>query len=235
MAELWVGTSGFAYKGWVGHFYPPGTSSADMLNYYAGHFPTVEINSTFYQFPRAKNLSEWNRRVPKRFQFSFKAHQKITHMKRLKGCDEEVRILFDNLSVLGEHVGVVLFQLPPNAVWHPEVFGSFLQTLPPGKRIAFEFRHKSWMAAPVYELLTRHGYGWCIAETDGAPPVVEYTSGFAYLRLRKTVYKAAELKQWARLVAEQLGAGRSVYAYLKHEEKGEAAKYAQSLLSYVAS
>src|SRR5690242_16815469 len=110
----WIGTSGYSYAEWKGNFYPEKTAAKDMLRFYAGKFPTVEINNTFYKMPKADLLTGWAEQVPERFSFAIKAPQKITHIRRLKECAELLTYLFGVVDVLGARLGPLLFQLPPN-------------------------------------------------------------------------------------------------------------------------
>ena len=98
--KLWVGTSGYSYKPWLGNFYPEGLAAKEMLRFYASRLPAVEINNTFYRLPKESVLQSWAEQVPGDFRFVLKAAQKITHVKRLKECTEEVEYLFRVTAVL---------------------------------------------------------------------------------------------------------------------------------------
>src|SRR5438552_7413432 len=136
-----VGTSGFSYKEWKGSFYPEDLAAKDMLSYYAGRLPSVEINNTFYRMPQPDLLENWRSQVSAGFRFSLKAPQRITHFKRLKEVEEETKYFLETASVLGDGLGVVLFQLPPNMKKDLPRLESFLRNLPLELRAAFEFRH----------------------------------------------------------------------------------------------
>jgi uncharacterized protein YecE (DUF72 family) len=230
--RLFVGTSGFAYKEWVGEFYPPGTKSADYLARYAERLPSVEINYTFQRLPTPATLAQWCERTPENFVFSLKAHRRITHMARLSGVEEGLRSFLDGVAPLGERLGPVLFQCPPTLSYRPEVLESFLAALPPGRRYAMEFRHQSWEMDDVRERLAASGVAWCVADTDErAAPFVITAPDFAYLRLRRTEYHEKALAGWGKTIATALEAGKDVYAYLKHEESAAGARWAQQLRS----
>ena len=144
MAErtrLHVGTSGFAYKEWKGAFYPSALPASGMLPYYADHFHTVEINSTFYRLPSEDALLAWAEAVPADFTFAFKAPQTITHRKRLREADESTERFLSVIKTLGGRLGPALFQLPPNFKKDLERLEAFLELLPAEMRIAFGFRH----------------------------------------------------------------------------------------------
>jgi uncharacterized protein YecE (DUF72 family) len=230
--RLFVGTSGFAYKEWVGEFYPPGTKSVDYLARYAERLPSVEINYTFQRLPTPTTLAGWRDRTPENFVFSLKAHRRITHMSRLDGVEEGLRSFLDGVAALGQQMGPILFQCPPNLAYRPELLDSFLAVLPPGRRYAMEFRHDSWDVEDARHRLAGAGVAWCVADTDDkAAPFVTTAPDFAYLRLRRTHYDEKALAGWGRTIAAALAAGTDVYAYLKHEESAAGARWAQDLRS----
>ncbi|HEY1423530.1 MAG TPA: DUF72 domain-containing protein, partial [Candidatus Acidoferrum sp.] len=114
--KLFVGTSGYAYKEWKGSFYPEKFPDKEMLSFYAKHFPTVEINYSFYRMPKESVLQIWAAEVPPGFRFAMKANQRITHIQRLRNCEESLKRFLEVASVLieGDHLGPILVQLPPN-------------------------------------------------------------------------------------------------------------------------
>ena len=126
---LYVGTSGYSYKEWKGSFYPEKIQAKDMLSYYSERLSTVEINATFYRMPKADLLENWKAQVPPGFRFSLKASQRITHFKRLKETEPETKYFLETAGVLGDQLGVVLFQLPPNMKKDLPRLESFLQLL----------------------------------------------------------------------------------------------------------
>jgi uncharacterized protein YecE (DUF72 family) len=230
--RLFVGTSGFAYKEWVGDFYPPGTKSADYLACYAERLSSVEINYSFQRLPSPATLAQWCEHTPEGFVFSLKAHRRITHMARLNGVDEAVRSFLDGVAALGDRLGPVLFQCPPNLRYQPELLDSFLAALPPGRRYAMEFRHESWEVEEVRQRLAGAGVAWCVADTDEkAATFVRTAPTFAYMRLRRTAYDEESLAGWGKTIGTALEAGTDVYAYLKHEESAAGARWAEQLRS----
>ena len=222
-----LGTSGFAYKEWIGPFYPEGTRDADMLPRYADRFPSVEINYTFRRQPAEKTLATWVERTPPDFRFALKAHQRITHTLRLADADEAVGTFLERVRALGERLGPILFQCPPTLRYDRRLIESFLGYLPPTFRYAMEFRHPSWEEAR--DLLVDQGVAWCVAETDEGGPVQPVAEPFAYLRLRKEDYADEELARWASWIRGRVAAGREVYAFLKHEEKAAGPRHAERL------
>src|SRR4029078_3712195 len=150
---LYVGTSGYSYKEWKGSFYPEKIPAKEMLRYYSERLSTVEINATFYRMPQPSMLENWKEQVPPEFRFSLKASQRITHFKRLKETEEETKYFLETASVLGDQLGVVLFQLPQNMKKDLLRLETFLKQLPPETRAAFEFRHPTWFEDDVLTLL----------------------------------------------------------------------------------
>ena len=220
--RLFVGTSGFAYKEWVGAFYPPGTKSTGMLGYYAGQFESVEVNYTFRRSPSPATLAGWKAQTPEGFVFALKANQGITHFARLVDTGERLERFLQSVDPLGERLGPVLFQCPPNLRYDPDVLDGFLSDLArlgPGRRYAMEFRHPSFDSEEVREKLAAAGVAWCAADTEESPARFVRTAGdFAYVRLRRGGYEEKVLEGWGEAVGEALEQGTDVYAYLKHED-----------------
>ena len=167
MAQLFAGTSGFAYPAWKPDFYPAKVPQTRFLEHYATRLNSVESNYTFRQTPKITTLEKWIAAVPESFRFSVKAHQRITHFARLKPEAKEPTEFFlraiDPLHAAGR-LGVVLFQLPPNFKLDLDRLKGFLPNLPEDMRCAFEFRHESWHDDAVYALLEEHGVCLCLAE-----------------------------------------------------------------------
>jgi len=227
-ARLHAGASGYSYKEWKGGFYPAAIKPDDMLAWYAQRLPTVEINSSFYQLPKATTLEHWAQATPDDFTFAIKASRRITHDARLKAdvAAEPVAHLYRNLDMLGDKRGPVLFQLPPFLKKDLPRLVEFLQVLPPGHCAAFEFRNDTWFDDAVYAALESAGAALCLSERDDdAPPLIE-TAPWGYVRLRLESYSDAELANWSqRLLAT---AWNSVHVYFMHEPT--APEYAQTLM-----
>jgi uncharacterized protein YecE (DUF72 family) len=229
--DLRVGTSGYAYKEWLGNFYPEKLASAKMLAYYAERFSTVEINNTFYQLPKVESLRRWADDVPADFRFVLKASQRISHMKRLKDCEDVLSYLLRTTADgLGDRLGPVLFQLPPNMKRDDDRLAAFLALLPPTQQAAFEFRHASWQDAAVHALLRQHGAALCCADTDDdpEPAAINPTADWGYLRLRRIAYDETAMHAWvARLAAAaEAGGWREAYLFFKHEDEGTGPRFA---------
>ena len=230
--RLYVGTSGFAYKEWVGDFYPVGTKSADYLSRYAERLPSVEINYSFQRLPSPAALAQWVERTPEHFVFALKAHRRITHTARLGGAGESVRWFLDGVAALGPRLGPVLFQCPPTLRYSAELLDGFLGHLPAGRRYAMEFRHESWAVAEVRQRLAVAGVSWCVADTDEqAASFTRTAPDFAYLRLRRTDYSEKDLAGWGEAIGSALEEGTDVYAYLKHEDSAAGPRWAEALRS----
>jgi uncharacterized protein YecE (DUF72 family) len=227
--RLSVGTSGFSYAEWKGPFYPAELPASEMLAYYAERLPAVEINNTFYRLPRRSVLEGWAAQVPEGFRFAVKASQRITHLKRLKDVADETRYLLDVTQALGERLGVVLFQLPPNLKLDLERFDRFLELVPAGSRAAFEFRHVSWADQAVLDRLRARALAWVVTEQEeGAAPDLLMTAPWTYLRLRRPAYARDELAAWAaRLRARALS---EAFVFFKHEDAGAGPRLAQEFL-----
>jgi uncharacterized protein YecE (DUF72 family) len=219
MIHVRVGTSGYNYPEWKGAFYPAGLAPAKMLPYYAEHFATVEINYTFYRMPNAKTVAGWMAATPPSFTFVLKAPKRITHDGRLRDTDEALRYFCDTARGLGERLGPLLFQLPPNFKKDVGRLGDALVQLPPGLRCAFEFRHESWFGDDVYERLHARNAALCIVDhEDGATPAVA-TADWGYLRLRAVEYSDADLARWAATIRETGAGWRDAFVFFKHEDQ----------------
>ncbi|MGN6519497.1 MAG: DUF72 domain-containing protein [Dokdonella sp.] len=228
-ARLWAGASGYSFKEWKGSFYP-GTMKPDgMLAWYAARLPTVEINNTFYQMPKASVLEAWSATTPDGFRFAIKAPRRITHDARLKAdaAADPVAYLYRTLESLGAKRGPVLFQLPPFIRKDLARLGEFLAVLPADHRAAFEFRHDSWFDDDVYAALQGAGAALCLSEReDDAPPPLVETAPWGYVRLRLEDYSDDALAQWARRL--RATSWTDAYAYFMHEPTAPA--YATALL-----
>lgn len=235
MAQLHAGTSGWAYAGWKPDFYPAKLAQKNFLQYYSTQLNTVEVNFTFRQLVKETTVAKWIEETPANFRFGIKAHQVITHIKRLKQTEDFLPRFMNTIAPLAHagKMGPVLFQLPPNMKVDVAVLEEFLGTVPRGVAAAFEFRHESWFSDQVFDLLKKNNRALCVAETEErvTPDVV--TADFVYYRYRKPEYSAEERQQMVGRVREHLSAGRDVFAYFKHEETPQGAIYAVEVLKEV--
>lgn len=228
--KLYAGTSGYSYKEWKGYFYPEKTPPDQMLAFYATKLPSVEINNTFYRLPKREVIELWSSQVPAEFRFVIKASQKITHMKRLKGADDEANYLMDIVGALDKKLGVVFFQLPPNFKKDIDRLGAFLESLPRTAPVAFEFRHTTWFDDEVYALLRSHNVALCLADTDDEfeVPLVS-TADWGYMRLRRPGYPPDELSRWRGWVESQKW--KQAFVFFKHEDEAAGPKMAMEFLA----
>ena len=230
-----AGTSGFSYKEWKGSFYPEDLPAERMLAYYAERLPAVEINNTFYRMPKPALLESWAAEVPPEFRFVLKASQRITHFKRLKDTGSEVEYFFGVASTLGERLGPVLVQLPPNLKKDLPRLEAFLATLPAQARPAFEFRHASWFDAEVFARLRERNLALCVADSEKLSAPVEITADYAYFRLRDEGYTPEDIRRWGQTIAAHTAHCRDVFVYFKHEESGKGPAFARMLLDSLAA
>ena len=224
--RLFVGTSGFSYKEWKGTFYPEDLPASGMLRYYAERLSAVEINNTFYRMPRPEMLTQWSEQVPAGFVFVLKASQQITHRKRLKEAGDAVDYFFRMAASLGDRLGPVLFQLPPNLKKDLSRLTAFLEIIPAGARPAFEFRHASWFDDEVYAALSAKGAALCLAEDEDLATPTVATAGWGYARLRRQDYRREDLEERAAQYRPQ--AWSDLYVFFKHEEGGRGPALAAS-------
>lgn len=216
-AEIRIGASGFSYKEWLGEFYPPKLPNPKMLAYYAERLPTVEINYTFRAMPKRSMLEGWADKTPSYFRFALKAPQRITHFARLRGADNALNYFIDTAAALGERLGPVLFQLPPDLECDNALLTDFLGELRGRERAAFEFRHRSWFGAATMQTLRAHQAALCIAESDKMSSPIERTAPHVYMRLRKERYDDGELREWACRIRELARGATEIFVYFKHE------------------
>jgi uncharacterized protein YecE (DUF72 family) len=198
-----LGTSGWSYPGWRGKFYPEGLASKDWLGFYAQNFSTVEINMTFYRFPKPETLKNWMDKTPSNFSFTLKANRQITHLKKLRNVEHEVRYFYILANSLREKLGCILFQLPPSLILDIPLLEDFLLTLSPEYKNVIEFRHESWYDNKIYSLLQSNHVTFCTVSSAKVPPDIAETTETAYFRFHGLTggyrynYPNEELKEWA--------------------------------------
>ena len=232
--QFFVGTSGYSYKEWKGIFYPEKLPQKEMLRYYAQRFSTVEINNTFYRMPKASVLESWAAQVPENFRFVLKAPQKITHFQRLKDAEDSTDYFVSTSAVLKQRRGPLLFQLPPNLKKDIARLQAFLDLLGAGTQAAFEFRHESWFADDVVDLLRSRLCALCIADMEDTPSnELVRTAGWGYLRLRRENYTDQELREWIGRVRAQDWS--EAYVFFKHEDSATGPKFAGRFLELAGS
>lgn len=228
-----IGTSGWSYKHWKGLFYPPQVAASKWLNFYAGHFDTVEVNATFYRLPKYETFDKWYQETPGNFLWALKASKFITHTRRLKDPAEPLERLYRAAERLKEKLGPILFQLPPSLSFDRELFISFCMNLNHSYRHALEIRHPSWIDTRVFEILKEHRVAFCISDTAGRYPFREaITADFVYIRLHGSQklyasdYSEEELQEWGRKIR---GWDMETHLYFDNDFHGFAVKNAKRL------
>jgi len=237
MAKLYAGTSGWAYPSWKPDFYPAKLAQGKFLQYYSTQLNAVEVNFTFRQLLKETTAQKWIAETPAGFRMSVKAHQVITHIKRLKKTEDFIPRFLGTIEPLAraEKLGPLLFQLPPNLKADAKLLEEFLTVLPRGVPSAFEFRHVSWFTDEIFDLLKGHKLALCVAETEERTTPDVVTADFCYYRFRKPSYTAEERGAMVSRIKEHLAAGRDVFAYFKHEETPEGAIYAVEILKEISA
>lgn len=232
-----IGTSGWRYDHWIGAFYPDSAREDDFshLGFYARRLPAVEINNSFYQLPSEDTLDRWRETAPEGFRFAAKASRYITHMKKLKDPAETLPPFLERMKRLGDRLGPLLFQLPPNWRFNPDRLDAFLAALPDEFRCAIEFRDPSWYDDRAIAALERAGVAFCIYELAGHESPRAVTADLVYIRLHgpgeayQGKYDTQTLAGWAGAISAWLREERTVYCFLDNDEAGYAAVNAQSL------
>jgi uncharacterized protein YecE (DUF72 family) len=232
-----VGTSGWSYDHWDGVLYPPGTPPRDRLAHYVRRFDTVELNASFYRWPRTAAFASWRRRLPPGFGLSVKAPRGLTHAKRLYAPEVWVDRLVACWHELGDRRAVLLVQLHPAHARDDARLDWFLGLLPGWMRVAVEFRHPSWHDEAVYALLERHGAAYTVMSGAGLPCVLRATAPFVYVRMHGPdpthlyagSYPTEDLRWWADRVREWSASGRDVYVYFNNDGHGHAVRNADEL------
>lgn len=227
--DLYAGTSGYSYKEWKGSFYPEDLPEREMLGFYGTQLNAVEINNTFYRFPKEELLKGWSEQVSGEFRFVLKASQKITHFKRLKSTEEETSYFVRVARILGARLGVLFFQLPPNLKKDTPRLREFLDLLPGDIHCSFEFRNSSWFDDELYSVLKEKNSALCIADagTDPEVPFVS-TADWGYVRLRRERYTQADLKKWASRIRN--AGWKECFVFFKHEDGATGPKLATKFL-----
>lgn len=248
-SKIFVGTSGFSYPHWRGSFYPADLPQKDWFLYYTKYFDTVELNASFYQLPRREIFAGWRKKADKShppagsFAFAIKGWRWITHIKKLKNCQEELKKFFEAANELNPAMSnikyktsnMVLWQLPPSLKADGQRLADFLPLLPSGWRYAFEFRHPSWGEEGVWKILRQFGAAVVFQDYPEWPIFEEITADFVYLRfhgrtsLYSSCYTEKELKTWAGKIKKWASQGLDVYAYFNNDALGYAVENAQRL------
>lgn len=237
MAQLFAGTSGFAYPGWKPRFYPEKLPAKKFLEYYSSRLNAVEINYTFRRLPALSTLTGWVENTRPGFVFAPKANMRITHIQKLTDAGESTGVFLKSIDPLrtARRLGPVLFQLPPTLRCDQTLLSEFLSQLPSDLRYTFEFRHPSWLVEPIYRLLSEHKIALCAAESEKLETPEVITADFVYYRLRKPEYSAEDRSKIAASADRMLADGKDVFLFFKHEDTPEGALYAEEILASCSS
>jgi uncharacterized protein YecE (DUF72 family) len=232
-----IGTSGWSYDHWESVLYPPGLPASKRLAHYTARFTTVELNASFYRWPRDTTFAGWRNRLPEGFAMSVKAPRGLTHAKKLYSPEVWVERIVRCWHELGDKRAVLLAQLPPDFARDDARLDYFLAALPHWIRVAVEFRHDSWDHPDVYTLLERHQTAYCIMSGANLPCILRATAPFVYIRMHGPdhqhlyggSYSDDDLRWWADRIREWSGAGKDVYVYFNNDGGGNAVRNADTL------
>ena len=221
---LHIGTSGWSYASWKPSFFPDKLPQKKFLEFYSTQLNSVELNATFRRFATASSLQNWIASTTSDFRFAAKAHQLITHFRRLKDAYDPLRSFLQSMELMRQSgkLGPILFQVPPNLQADAKLLQEFVQMLPQAYQFAFEFRHPSWFNDPVFEILKKQNAALCWATSEKITTPYVPTANFLYYRFRVPEYSKEQLhKIGEELIAESKD--KEVFAFFKHEENPESA------------
>jgi uncharacterized protein YecE (DUF72 family) len=241
MKHVYIGTSGWSYKGWDKHFYPADWPKRRQFEFYATQFATVEINATFYRLPSLSMVKGWRDKAPRGFVFAVKGSRFITHMKKLTNLDGALTKYFLRIKPLQERIGVVLWQLPPFLKKDAERLERFLRKLPKRYCHAVEFRHPSWIDDEVLGILREHDTAHASVSSLGMPMNLTVTANVVYVRFHGLKHGAAhdytrgELEPWAEHIRKQARDDKTVFAYFNNDLNVRAPANAKLLMEMVGS
>ncbi|HEX3629285.1 MAG TPA: DUF72 domain-containing protein [Candidatus Dormibacteraeota bacterium] len=236
--QIRIGCSGWSYPHWRKQFYPEKLPAREHFAYYAQHFDTVELNNSFYRQPTIERFQAWRAQAPPGFLFAVKGSRYVTHIKRLAVEQQSIDMVVEPALGLGEKLGPILFQLQANFRLDLERLERFVGMLPDHLRFTIEFRHDSWLVAPVCDLLRRRQIALCIPDHPKMPKVFEITSDFTYIRMHLPPhglgYGRRALEPWAERILDWSTGGLDVFVYFNNDMEGHAIKDATALKELVA-
>lgn len=237
MSRVWIGTSGWSYDHWTFVLYPEGLAPRDRLAHYVQRFDTVELNASFYRWPRDSSFASWRKRLPPGFRLTVKAPRGLTHAKKLYAPEVWIDRIARCWHELGDKRAVLLVQLPPGMARDDARLGYFLARMPDWIPLAVEFRHESWDNEDVFRLLEAHGAAYCVMSGANLPCILRVTAGFAYVRMHGPdhdhlyggSYSDDDLRWWADRITEWRNNGTDVYVYFNNDGGGHAVRNAETL------
>jgi uncharacterized protein YecE (DUF72 family) len=232
-----IGTSGWSYDHWAGVLYPPGLAKARRLDAYTAEFDTVELNASFYRWPKPTTFAQWRQRLPDGFTMSVKASRGLTHARRLSSPEQWIERMTAGWTELGDRRAALLVQLHPAQQRDDARLAHFLTAMPADIPVAMELRHPSWDDPAVYDLLRGHGAAYVVMSGPGLPCVVTATADLVYLRLHgpgdEAIYAGSydteELRRWADRIHDWDAEGRDVLVYFNNDLGGHAVRNAREL------
>ncbi len=235
-----IGTSGWSYDHWAGVLYPDGLPALRRRDHYVARFSTVELNASFYRWPRDASFARWREQLPDGFRMSVKAPRGLTHAKKLYAPEAWVDRMASAWHALGDKRGVLLLQLPPAFERDDARLDYLLARLPSWMRVAVELRHPTWNDEDVFRLLERRNAIYCVMSGAGLPCVLRTTSDTVYVRMHgpdhDTLYGGSysddDLRWWSDRVTEW--AGKDVYVYFNNDGGGNAVRNAETLRGMLA-
>lgn len=238
--RVFIGTSGWHYKHWLGLFYPEKLPPDQMLSFYAQHFDTVELNNSFYHLPLPSSVVKWRDTTQSKFVFAVKGSRFITHMKKLKDSKISTRKFFHVAEQLERKLGPILFQLPPRWKLNLERLTEFLKALPTEHQYAFEFRDESWLVKDAFDVLREFNAAFCIHDLANMRTPLEITADFTYVRFHgpgeakyQGAYSKAQLTEWARQIRDWRRELKGIYVYFNNDIGGHAVRNALMLQELV--
>lgn len=239
--SVYIGTSGWSYAHWTDVLYPANLPTAARLGQYVQDFNTVELNASYYRWPRDAAFANWHRRLPAGFVMTVKAPRGLTHVRRLYGPEPWLARIHTGLSHLGSHRGVLLVQLPPSATVDHARLAYFLGSVPHDLRVSVEFRNPSWLDDRTFGLLEEHGAAYCVMSGARLPCVLRMTAAFVYVRLHGPdhdhlyagSYSDTDMRWWAERIGEWREIGRDVFVYFNNDGDGHAVRNAMTLKAMV--
>jgi uncharacterized protein YecE (DUF72 family) len=239
MKNWWIGCSGFYYKGWKEKFYPKGLPQRKWFEFYCESFNTVELNVTFYRFPKLEDLKGWHQRSPENFKFTVKAPRLITHYKKFNNVKRELDDFYNTVSKgLREKLGCVLFQLHPAVQYSEDNLERIIKVVDKSFVNVIEFRHPSWWKDSVYKVLKENGITFCSISYPGLPDVVIKTASTVYYRfhgvpkLYLSSYSSRKLEEVQSHIKKFRGI-ENVYAYFNNDIEVYAVDNARQLKTLV--
>lgn len=233
--KYYVGTCGWSYYSFKGFLYPQDSKPREWLKIYSQYFNTVEINATFYKIPTAKTFKKWYEETPEDFIFSVKAPKTITHLKKLKEVEEDLKNFLKAISPLKEKARILLFQLPPSFKYNKEVLESFLKILPSNYLNIIEIRNISFHNEEFVELLKRYNVCLCFSDCAGKYPswYEVQTTDYLYIRMHgsKKLYVSNYEEEELKRLAEKIKAFKinSAFVYFDNTAEGYAVPNALKL------